>query len=310
MPIMRTKDKCSVVAIVCADLHLSLKPPIARAGEPNWFEAMRHPLQQLDTLQEEYGCPIICAGDIFDRWNSPPELINFALDWLPDMYAIPGQHDLPLHDMEQVRRSAYHTLVLAGKIETLGIGAALGEIDDNLWIVGFPWGTPITNLQPGKAGPLHVAVSHAYAWIDGCSYPNAPKEMNANQRVKALEGYDVVIFGDNHEGFLTKRHGTTIFNCGSLMRRKSDEIKYRPQVGLLMMSGEVKPVCLNTQDDVIVKVNSQAEAKANLELEDFLEKLASLEDQSLDFVEAIKRALDEQGDSAIRKIILEALENG
>ena len=54
---------------------------------------MQRSLEQIRDLQKEFDCPVICAGDIFDKWNSPPELINFAYDNLPEIYAIPGQHD-------------------------------------------------------------------------------------------------------------------------------------------------------------------------------------------------------------------------
>ena len=43
--------------------------------------------------------------------------------------------------------------------------------------------------------------------------------------------------------------GTAIFNCGCLMRRKSDEIDYKPQIGLLLESGEIKLYFLNISKD-------------------------------------------------------------
>lgn len=308
---MRSTDKVSSVAVVCADIHLSLKPPISRAGEVSWFAAMKRTLDQLRQIAEENSCPIICAGDVFDRWNSPPELINFALEHLPKMYAIPGQHDLPLHDLDQIKRSAYWTLVQTKVVTPLL--ALEPTLIDGVSFQGFAWGEPIVEPLPrgtSRTG-CHVAVVHAYTWIDGCSYPSAPKEMNANQKAKAWAGYDTVIFGDNHKGFSTIRSQRFIFNCGSLMRRKSDQIFYRPQVGLLLTSGVVKPIRLDVEDDIIEKVSPQAEIKEDLELQDFLKKLGDLEDQSLDFVDALKRVLDTRSaDDPVRRIILEALGDG
>ena len=34
------------------------------------------------TFYNGHPVPVICAGDIFDRWNAPAELINFALAYL------------------------------------------------------------------------------------------------------------------------------------------------------------------------------------------------------------------------------------
>ena len=108
---MRSKNTENIIAIFAADLHLSLKAPIWRSTEQDWFEAMLRPLVELRTLATLHNCPIVYAGDIFDKWNSPPELINFAIEHLPKGHAIPGQHDLPLHNYEDIRKSAYWTLV-------------------------------------------------------------------------------------------------------------------------------------------------------------------------------------------------------
>ena len=117
LPNLPKTDK--IVAIVCADIHLSSKAPVWRSNEPDWFAAMLKPLKQLVQLQAELECPVLIAGDIFDRWNASPELINFAMKYLPivDTYAIPGQHDLPLHNYEDMEKSAYGVLKRAGTID-------------------------------------------------------------------------------------------------------------------------------------------------------------------------------------------------
>ena len=38
------KKSPQVLAILCSDLHLQMKPPVARSAEPDWFAAMRRPL--------------------------------------------------------------------------------------------------------------------------------------------------------------------------------------------------------------------------------------------------------------------------
>ena len=108
-----------VIAVLCSDIHLSLKCPVARSAEPNWLEATKRSLDELRSVAEEHNAHVVVAGDIFDRWNSPPEIINFAIENLPNCYAIPGQHDLPNHRYEEIERSAYYTLIKAGIIENL-----------------------------------------------------------------------------------------------------------------------------------------------------------------------------------------------
>ena len=301
---MRTMRKPTVKAICCSDIHLSLKPPVARAGEDNWLDAQARPLQQLKSLAVKHKAPILCAGDIFDRWNSPPELINFAIRHLPEMYAIPGQHDLPHHNMETIQRSAYWTLVEAGVIHhTIGRHSSHG-----IHIQGFPWGK---TLEPcvEATDDITIALVHKYIWIKGTEYVGAPKEGKV-AKWEELDGWDVAAFGDNHKGFLTRRNGTAILNCGGFQRRHSDQIDYAPQVGLVMDDGTVEPYALDCSSDIIVSTAvDKRTVEDGMELKGFLEELTKLQESELDFVEAIKRAMDERECSTTtRRLILEAME--
>lgn len=188
--------------------------------------------------------PILCAGDIFDRWNSPPELINFALQYLPPLIAIPGQHDLPWHGLEEIRRSAYWTLVENGRVWNLEPGMWL-EFGP-LALYSFPWGIP---LQPPLPAPglVPVLIGHQYVWSDGCGgFPGAPEAGKLENLMPILGQYRAAIFGDNHQGFLQRLRGKLqgqeapadciIFNCGGFLRRRSDERNRNAAVGVLQVS--------------------------------------------------------------------------
>jgi len=79
------QSESKVIAIICSDLHLSLKPPVFRSDEPDWFAAMQRPLDEIRRLQKHYGCDVLCCGDVFNDWNSSAELINWAVERLPKM---------------------------------------------------------------------------------------------------------------------------------------------------------------------------------------------------------------------------------
>ena len=322
MPDVRTADP--VIAIACADLHLSLTPPPARAGEPSWFDAMARPLQEVKDLADKYKCPVLCAGDIFDRWNSPAELINFAIDKLPHrMIATPGQHDLPLHAIEDIRKSSYWTLVGAGVIIDLyptdPYHSGGGLNPDIFRVYRFPWGATIAPPRVSFSGVgfsgTNIALTHQYAWIPGHAYPDAPDaaKVTIARAKREWAGYTTVIFGDNHKGWYARLdmvdQSQYIFNCGGLMRRKSDELNYKPQVGLIHQSGRVTPYLLDISKDVFEPVEQDKPAQANPELAAFLDDLVSLENAALDFREAVRRTLDKQKPPAmVRQILLEAME--
>jgi DNA repair exonuclease SbcCD nuclease subunit len=209
---------------------------------------------------------------------------------IPTIYTIPGQHELPYHQIEKIKESAYWTLSLARAIKSIHRPDSKYMIRKDTALVGFPFGKPLQKVT--IPGDVKIALVHDYVWIPGHSYPNAPKSqyLKKSKRDK-WHGYDVVVFGDNHKGFLTKRGSTTIFNCGALMRRKSDEIDYKPMVGLLFSDGSVKPHYLDISEDKHLSVEEAKEKERREEefdMAEFAAELAKLGDSALDFEAAIE----------------------
>lgn len=291
----------SVVAIFCSDIHLSARAPVARRGEKDWYAAMKRPLKYLAKLAKEL--PIICAGDIFDVWNSPAELINFAILELPHMYAIPGQHDLPHHQLDKVHRSAYGTLDLVEVIRSLDSDTGIGSERAVCVLWPFPWGTELHTLEGMMdivqwdatnyrmdCKVFHIAVVHKYIWQSKKnSYPGAPTDAHIDVICKQLEGFDLAVFGDNHKGFLVTDTKPQILNCGGFMRRKADEIDYRPAVGLLHKSGKVEQHFLPLDNEVIEAVEEPNKI-GEADFSEFMDRLTSLGADPLDFVELLEQA--------------------
>lgn len=315
-------DLGEVIAVVCSDLHLSARPPVARAGEKDWFAAMERPLWQLRTLAEEYDCRVLCAGDVFDHWKAPPELINFALDALPaEMICIPGQHDLPNHSLGEVRRSAYQTLVKAGKIinaTPAGVWVDHRPSMVGFWVHGFPWGVEVVPWpeEQRSAGTLHVALVHKYLWADAAGYVNAPKEGFVTSRKHPYPAYRSVVVGDNHQPWHLVYEGKApgdVFNCGGFMRRGSDEVnRPNPRCGLLYSSGHIENFSFDTSKETFVSVESFEGHDNDLGgMETFIAELMKLQGATLDYVGALREMMDRRDVSpAVRALVVEALEHG
>jgi hypothetical protein len=283
-----------ILAILCADIHLTLRPPAARAGEPDWLAAQARPLEQLKGLAANQ-CPILCAGDVFDRWNAPAELINWAYDHLPYMRAIPGQHDLPFHSYEDVDKSAFKTLSLLGVIkELVEWQTILGGT-----VQAFPWGAEI---EPADGPPPHIAVIHSYIWRKGCSYPGAPDESNIDGWAERLRGYDVAVFGDNHIPFSGRAGACRVVNCGTLQRRKADE--HQPQVWLLHRDLTVEPVDIDISEDVFDGTTTATPEKETADFSGFLEELNTLGTAALDFTTAVEHYLESHSVGGLTRAML------
>lgn len=288
-----------VMAIAVADIHLSHIAPVARSPELDWYKAQIRVLQQLTQLQSEHKAPLLVAGDIFDRWNSPAELINFAIEWLAGrIWAVPGQHDMPYHSIHELRKSAYWTLMKSSKGD---LSDYLGDrvvTEDGVVVVGFPWGEevkPYANHQErsGLENVPSIALIHQYAWTRGIGgYPGAPKEQRVDQMKDVFVGYAFAIFGDNHTPFVTKVGDCTVVNCGCLIPRKIDERKIEPAAWLLYDDGTVEPHYLDTSEDLWMEtadtiISEQLEGFAT-----FLDELGATESDRLDYRDALERYIE------------------
>jgi hypothetical protein len=306
------------LAILISDLHLSHTPPLARQKEEYWYGVMKRYLTDLKDFQEKMGhIPIFCAGDIFDKWNPSPELVNFAIEHLPVMYCVPGQHDLPYHNYEDIGRSAYKTLVLAGKIIDLKPFqiSDLSVCGNILSVIGVPWGHGLPSCEREK-GCTHLAIVHAYIWKAGKGYPGATSISNINtwRNQTNADTYDCVLFGDNHKGFLapgTPGKKATIFNHGAFFRRTMDERDYKSQCGVLYSDGRVLLHPWDRKLDRIsdpFKITLETE-HGSVDLTDFIEDLRKAKGESLDFYKALLQyAVTQNIDPNIRRILLEAKE--
>jgi len=283
--------------------------------EPDWYKVMERVLGELTKVAEFYSAPILCAGDIFDRWNSIPELTNWAIDNLPVMYAIPGQHDLPQHNYEERHRSAYMTLVKADRLLELPPGQPtyIPTPKGTIIVVGFPWGHEIRKppTTESSSGHLVIAVAHQFVWRGrSTAYPGATRETAITRERKELLDYDTVIFGDNHKGFSTHLEKTHIFNCGTMMRRHIDDLKTNPQIGLLYEDGSVSPYYLNTENDLIDKtMKEMTDPEIALDIQDFLTELSGLTQKTLDFRKLIMRFIrDNHIGIRVKEFLLKAME--
>lgn len=267
MSTMRLSPNRGAVAILVSDLHLQQVPPRVRKEEPDWYDAMKRPLDQIKKLSKNNNdCAILYAGDIFDRWNSPAELINWAIKNLPKGYSIPGQHDLPHHNYQDIRKSAYWTLVEAGVLINLRPDECTTILSNEFYldVYPFPWEHPVTPLD-SPTRHLSIALIHAYIWdTKENSYHGALDSKSLPAWLKKLRGYDVAVFGDNHKGFLYESSKINIVNNGTLMRRTIDEYNYQPCVGKLYADGVIVRQSLDCSTDVIMKPEESKNEKIDL----------------------------------------------
>lgn len=252
---------------------------------------------------------LLVAGDIFDKWNPPAELINFALRELPDCVAVPGQHDLPNHNYSEMMRSGYGTLVEAGKIQNVGGGVVY---EQGMTVTfGFPWGHVV---EPPfiRTGLMDIALIHRMIWTKSTGYEGAPDDKHLSRYKESLRGYDVAIFGDNHKPFIHRKWLSpypTVINCGGFFRRTVDQIDYVPHVYLIREDSTVEAVPLDVSQDVLIDSRKFMEREVSgRPMAEFLATLTGMKDTTISYEEAVARAMDaENVTPKVRRMIVAAL---
>lgn len=297
---------------------------MARAGD--WMASQADHLMQLRAKQEEHKVPIVYAGDIFHKWNPSPKLINFAMQYLPKGYGIPGQHDLPFHSYDDIEKSAYWTLVIEGTICDLAPHESPVAYDVlrersagcRVRLHPFPWGFDVIPWGGEEDYPditINLAVIHSYIWCAGQAYSGAPEDKKVMAWRSKLKGYDCALFGDNHKSFLIQgQRGVrpTIYNHGNFLRRSVDERDTFPEIGVLYSDGSVIPERLDLERDEWsdhVPTTSGEEDADIVGVDEFVKELKTLGVAAVDFKRAVKRfAQSSSVREAVRKVVLEILE--
>jgi len=298
----------NVSAILTADLHITEKAPPCRLD--NWMETQERKYAWLRKQQEKYDCPILCSGDLFDKWKNSPYLLAWALRNLPDrIWAIPGQHDLPGHSLDDIEKSSIQVLSDAGKIKLL-----LEDSDwanDGMMYQAFPWGTPLASTDRGFGEYSAVALIHYLVYQSKPPFPGAENVGGtAKSILKKMWGFDLILSGDNHQSFSEVLGNQVLVNSGSFMRTRADQIEHKPSIYLwCAKTNEVERVYIPIEKGVISRNHIDVKNDKNERIEAFVSKLKDNKEIGLSFTDNLELYLKKNKVSkSIEKVIHECLE--
>jgi len=265
---MRTKTKTGNRIVIGSDLHLRDDVPACRKDD--YFEAQRKKLEYIRNLCDSLSAPLIVAGDIFDAWKSSPYLISFAIQNLPlSTYVIPGQHDLPQHNLQLFSRSALFVLCKARRVKLLGRKGC--EISST-WIHGFGYGSggEAWKVKPVK-GVRRVGVFHFLTFYK--EKPPIPRIQSAQSVLRRYKGFDLIVVGDNHESYMVEEGGRIILSPGAMMRMAKNEEERKPHVYVWdVKENSIERKDLPIEKDVMSERHKE-KAQHKVEIEAFIERL-------------------------------------
>lgn len=270
--------------IIAADLHLRDDCPACR--EP--AEYMRAQSRKLGFIRDlfinEDEATFVVAGDVFDHWKPSPWLISLALHYLPPgTIVVPGQHDMPGHNLGELVKTGLQTLKEAGAviISTGGFRHVVGRSNDVLGAVyGYAYGETAQNPPKTDQG-VKILLWHQLVCAGKQPWPGA-EALNGPALKKSLDGYDIVVTGDNHQQFVA---GAWLINPGSMMRMASDQADHEPAVYGWREDGSVTRIPLPFEPGVVKAASPKPEEKKSRDarMEAYIQRAAKQYEEKLSF---------------------------
>lgn len=197
-------------AVFCSDIHFRDNPPpcYRSMSKQGWLDYQMTVFNEVLGVAMDNDVPLFIAGDVFDKPEVSLRLIETVSEAISHsdvtVYPCYGQHDVFNHNTPDSFGTALSMLFTIG---TAQWPEGLADV--------YSWGDEI------QKSLSEICIAHKFVWLKK-PFPNADEEGNVKDYGKY--GYDILVFGDNHQPFISLSHGKTqILNCGSLIRQSQSE---------------------------------------------------------------------------------------
>lgn len=298
---MKTKPD----AIIVGDIHYRDDQPICRTDD--FWETQKRKAQWLCDLWERLDRPMVLQpGDVFHRWKSSPQVIRAVLEYLPPMVTIPGNHDLPAHNLELYDKSALAVVGKAGNGWTILMGGVLELPKPFPIIVPFPWGDEPYNPR-GEDKLRRAMLAHTMIVKD----PQPFEGEQAHAYLRRMVGYDLIVTGHNHQQIVAQRGDRLLVNPGGFTRQTADEAEHKPHVFLWYAEkNRLEPVPIPIEPNVVTREHLATKELRDERIAAFVESLVEEEIEiGVNFLENVMRALESNKvREMVRQRVMEALE--
>jgi len=219
------EENVNMKFICCADLHFTDKTPPNRVD--NYFETQCQKLHFILHHTEINNAALLVAGDIFDSAKAPykvtKRIMNIIQKYNVPIYITFGQHDLNYHKkgLENTPLGTLSTLeniTILQNDKTVNVGG--------ITIIGAGW-----NEEPEIEAD--ILITHQMITHKGPLFPGQKDYSTARRTLKKYPWAKVIVSGDNHEAFVLRMKKQKLINCGSMMRKRKDQMWYFPCIWLL-----------------------------------------------------------------------------
>ncbi len=255
------KEMKSNSFIACADIHLRDSIPACRTDD--YWKAQEKKFEFLINTANKKNCDIYCAGDFFHRAKSSSYLEAWVIDKLRGFKnkfkIIPGQHDLPNHNIDLIEHSSLWVLRQAGVID----------------LYSNPFEKPFLFEKE------NIMLIHKMIHKDK-SIHSSMESTKALNLLKEYPDIKLIISGDNHTPFIVspdKSGKRGLVNCGSMMRTSADQIDYIPKFYYIEINKEIiiDSIPYPIEKNVVDRSYIEIEKKRDSRMETFVNRVENTE---------------------------------
>jgi predicted phosphodiesterase len=284
-------------AILCADLHLREDQPICRTD--NYWEAQEKKINFLiDLFERNYKinekCCCFCAGDIFDKARSKKEFESIIIKKIPYklLFSIPGNHDLPQHNIHKIWDSSIGILASSERITLFPI--------------------PLEEIHKVKYNNRTIGITHQLIHKDNpIKAEGKTISTKAKKILKDNPDCDLILSGDNHQTFVEEYQGRLLVNPGSMMRMTADQIDHKPCIFLWdAKENKVEPVYFPIEEGIITRDHIDQKEKRDERMESFIKRMDNSEiELSISFQKNMENYLrGNKIKNSVKNIIMECMD--
>lgn len=283
--VKRKKHMGKPAAILSADWHLRDDKPLCRTDD--YWVAQWEKVNAIFKLADELGVPILIAGDLGHKPEWSNRLLSVFIakckEWEPDIYFVPGQHDLPNHNLEDYDISGCAVLSEA-EVVRFGEGFVIKSVGG---IDSFPYGKPMSYLGGS------ISIIHQMVIKDKPLWPGQVAQ-TGREMLQKCSGYKLIVTGDNHMPFVIKYKNRLLVNPGSLTRMTAAQIDHKPRVYIWYPeSNTAEAYYFPVRKADVSKRHIKDKVEKDKRLEAFVSSLRSQGEVGLSFEKNMERFLND-----------------
>lgn len=287
--------------IITADWHLRASTPRCRK-DADWMETQKNALQKIEDVAEEKHCDVFVVGDIFhsnsDASFECVSMVQYMADRLRreelKLYILAGNHDLQFHSINNLNRSAVGIL-----LNTKGI-YPIDSID----------GVSAPNFGGRVDHDARIVFEHRLVFPDVKSMPPNTAGVTAEELMRCHRNARWIFTGDYHHNFhVTKEHHHAV-NPGCLLRQVADMKDY--DCGFYYVDTDMEIVEWHSVGDNEPLVDDSyliKQEEREQRIEDFMEQLKKTKNISLDFLDNVEKAMNDNKLSDELKVMIRNVMN-